>query len=205
MTTFYDRSWRLLTDVDLARALAMHRRALALVDAENPDPIVRESTREYLAMLVEDGEAEEARRRRCVALGIPRDPERFPPDFLAAVRSAVRLDDLLAYEAGAKLGRANGRGIRRGPCPFCKTSDESTSLVVSVAEPENQWWYCFACCTGGDCFTAIMAAWGLEFPQAVEKLAKGAGLAPPPQAPASRPRLPAKRNARVVLSEAARR
>lgn len=166
-------------DADLDRALAAHRRALALLDDEEPDPIIRESTRDYLNMLIEDAEAEDARRQRCVALGIPRDASRYPADFLASIKSAVKLDELLAYESGARLGKLNSRGIRRGPCPFCRTSEHSTSLVVSVGEADNQWWYCFVGLHGGDCFQAIMQAYGMEFPQAVEKLARDGGFALP--------------------------
>jgi len=192
MTITYDRSWRLMDDADLCRALTMHRRALLLVDQENPDPEICEATRQYLTVLIDDAEAEDARRQRCVNLGIPRDAERFAPDFLSGIKANTRLDDLLVHEAGAKLGKASTKGIRRGPCPFCKTGPESTSFVVSVGDPANQWFYCFACLTGGDCFHAIMQSWGLEFPQAVEKLARDSNTPlpekPKPSPPASGPK-----------------
>ncbi len=186
----YDRSWRFLSDDDLRRALVVHRRSLLLVDDDNPHPEVRESTRQYLVMLIHDGEVEDARREYCAKLGVPRDAERFPADWLAALKANVQLDELLVYDGGAKLRKANRNGIRRGPCPFCRTSPDSTSFVVSIGDPLHQWYHCFACLTGGDCFSAIMQAWGLEFPQAVEKLARDSNFPPPatPPAPPTNPR-----------------
>lgn len=182
MTATADSAWRLMTDADLARALTSHRRALALVDEENPDIEIRESTRQFLAALVDDGEAEDARRQRAAQLGIPRDAARFSPAFLDTIRCAVRLDDLLIHHADARLRKPNAKGIRRGPCPFCQTSEVSSALVVSVGDPANQWYYCFANGHGGDCFQAIMQTYGVEFPEAVERLAREGGV-PLPEKP----------------------
>jgi hypothetical protein len=205
MQVTYDRSWRLMTDADLSRTLAMHRRALALVEEENPDPDIRESTRQYLATLIEDAEAEDARRQRCVRYGIPRDTDPFPRTFLLAIKSRVQLDQLCEYELGARLGKES-HGVRRGPCPFCKPSEHSDCFLVHIEDADDQWFYCHRCLSAGDCFTAIMHGYGLEFPQAVERLAKEGGLSlPTPPTPPARTKTPAKKSGRVVLSNTQRR
>lgn len=175
MQLTYDRSWRLMDDADLRRALTMHRRALATVADDNPDPEVRESTRRYLVALVQDGAAEDARRDRAAKCGVPRDAERFPADWLANLKAHIRLDTLVGHELGARLGKERD-GKRRGPCPLCKTSDHSDCFIVHTADDADQWYYCHRCGATGDCFAAIMQAWGLEFPQAVEKLARDGGF-----------------------------
>jgi hypothetical protein len=175
MTIAYDRSWRFMDDADLRSALTMHRRALALVDQENPDPDIRESTRQFLSMLVTDGEAEEARRKWAERLGVPRDAERFAAGWLADLKSSVMLDTLLEHDAGARLGPER-HGKRRGSCPFCKPSEQSDCFVVFTADPADQWYYCHRCGAAGDCFVAVMQCWGGRFVNAVEHLAHQRGV-----------------------------
>lgn len=197
MRVTYDRSWQLLTDEDLRRSLAMHRRSLALVEDDE--------TRDYLAVLVEDGAREEARRDRCVALGIPRDADRFSADTLDAIKARVQLDQLCEYELGARLGQER-HGQRRGPCPICKTSEHSDCFIVHIGDANDQWYYCHRCLATGDCFSAIMQGYGIEFPQAVEKLAREGGLSlPTPPTPPARKKAPPKKSGRVVLSNTRRR
>ena len=183
----YDLSWRLLTDEELRRWAAHYRRRLALVDEEVGSPFEREPTRQFLAMLVADAGREEASRARAETMGVSREPERFPAEFVADLKARVKLDELLEYEAGARLGRASERGVRRGPCPFCRASEASTCLAVHTADEADQHYYCFRCGATGDAISAIMQTYGDPFPRAVERLARHGGVplpAPPPD-PAS--------------------
>ena len=111
----YEQSWRLMGDEELRRWSQFYARRLTLVDEEVASPFEREPTRQFLAMLVADAEREEASRARAATLGAPREPDRFPAAFIADLKSRVKLDELLEYEAGARLGRASERGVRRGP------------------------------------------------------------------------------------------
>jgi hypothetical protein len=167
MRVTYDRSWQLLTDDDLRRSLTMHRRALALVEDDE--------TRDFLAALVEDGAREDGRRDRAAALGVPRDAARFTADTLADIKGRIHLDQLCEHELGARLGRER-HGVRRGPCPLCKPSEHSDCFAVHVADTADQWYYCHRCLATGDCFSAIMQACGVEFPEAVERLAREGGV-----------------------------
>lgn len=181
--TAVDRSWQLLTDEELRRWLALYRRRLALVDAEIRDPFEREPTRQYLAMLVGDAEREEAGRERAAELGVPRERDQFPQAFIADLKSRIKFDELLEYEAGARLGRAKARGVRRGPCPFCRASESSDCFAVHTAEATDQWYHCFRCAAAGDAISAIMQAYGDSFRSAVERLARSGNIplpSPPP-------------------------
>lgn len=178
--------WRELTDDELHRYRTSYARALALVDEETDDD-VREGTRDFLALLLADAEHEEARRAYAATLGVPRDRPAFPPDLVAELKRRVHLDQLLEYEAGATLGRASPGGVRRGPCPFCGTSDHSTSLRVDTGDPDNQHFYCFACTTAGDAVSAIEIIYRLDFAAAVRHLARDAGLALPTPPRAAHP------------------
>lgn len=183
----HDRSWQLLTDEELRRWLAFYRRRLALLDAEIADPFEREPTRQYLVMLVGDATREAASRERAAELGAARERDRFPPAFVAELKARVKLDELLEYEAGARLTPAGKRGIRRGPCPFCRASERSDCLVVHTADAADQWYWCFRCGAAGDAISAIMQVYGEPFPVAVEHLARNGNvpLPEPPPDPAS--------------------
>lgn len=59
-----------------------------------------------------------------------------------------------------------------GPCPF---HNEKTPGAFTVNQ-ENQFWKCYGCGEGGDVFTFVQKIDSLTFPQAVEQLAKKAGI-----------------------------
>ncbi|MBO3277541.1 DNA primase [Pseudomonas schmalbachii] len=72
-------------------------------------------------------------------------------------------------------------------CPFHK--EKTPSFTVS---PDKQFYYCFGCGAGGNALGFIMDHDNLEFPQAVEELAKRAGMDIPREEGrrGSRPRQP---------------
>lgn len=94
----------------------------------------------------------------------------FPEDFVEAVRSSgdiVRLisDYVPLKQAGRRL---------KGLCPFHQEKTPSFSV-----DPERQLFYCFGCQTGGDAFKFVMLYEKLEFPEALEFLAKRWGVPVP--------------------------
>ena len=72
-------------------------------------------------------------------------------------------------------------------CPFHK--EKTPSFSVS---PDKQFYYCFGCGAGGNALGFVMDHDNLEFPQAVEELAKRAGMEVPREesGPGSKPRQP---------------
>lgn len=91
-------------------------------------------------------------------------------DFKELVRSRT---DLVAL-VQESIALIPGRGEFKGLCPF--HDDHTPSMVVY---PDRQTFRCWACSTGGDCFTWVMEFDKVEFREALETLAKRAGLEMP--------------------------
>lgn len=173
----YDLSWRYHSDDDLRRWLSFYRRRLALFDEEVPEGSeFRDDTRAFLAMLVEDADAEDTERDRCAKLGVPRDRQRFGDTFLADLKRRVMLAALVTYHLGAELATERN-GKAQGPCPICLHGENC--FTVYSNDPEDEHYYCFRCGARGDCFSAIMQAHNCSFPQAVERLANELGIPVP--------------------------
>ncbi len=88
-----------------------------------------------------------------------------------------RLDIVEVISTYVPLKRA-GRHLK-GLCPF--HAEKTPSFIVF---PETGTWHCFgACGTGGDIFTFIMRRENLDFPEALELLARRAGIELTPAQP----------------------
>jgi len=103
----------------------------------------------------------------------------FPPSFLEELRQRVSITDVV----GRKV-----RLIRRGHeasglCPF--HNEKSPSFTVSE---DKGFYHCFGCGAHGDVIGFVMNSDGLDFRNAVEKLAGEAGLTVPQESPESRDR-----------------
>ena len=93
-------------------------------------------------------------------------------DFKELVRSRTDLVALVGESVALTPGR--GGAEFKCLCPF--HPDTNPSLVVY---PDRQTFRCWACSTGGDCFTWVMEFDKVEFRDALETLAKRAGLEMP--------------------------
>ncbi len=88
-------------------------------------------------------------------------------DQVEEVKSKVDLVEVISsYLPLKKMGRNLG-----GLCPF--HSEKTPSFMVS---PERQVWKCFGCGEGGDVFTFLEKIEGWDFREALEELAKRAGV-----------------------------
>jgi DNA primase len=85
-------------------------------------------------------------------------------------------------------------------CPFHK--EKTPSFSVS---PDKQFYYCFGCGAGGNALGFIMDLDNMDFPQAVEELAKAAGMQVPREEGGgpSKPRVPTDSPLYAILTAAA--
>lgn len=117
----------------------------------------------------------------------------FPPDFLDELRRRLPLSGVVGRRV--KLVR-KGREFT-GLCPF--HNEKSPSFFVN---DDKAFYHCFGCGAHGDAITFVMNTEGLEFPEAVDRLAGQAGLEVPRQAPAD-PREKQRRQTIEAACEAA--
>lgn len=91
----------------------------------------------------------------------------FEESTLAQIRERIDIVELV--QSYVQL-RKSGTGLT-GLCPFHK--EKTPSFHV---HPLKQIYHCFGCHSGGNIFTFLMNVEGLRFPEAVERLAKKAGV-----------------------------
>jgi DNA primase len=121
-----------------------------------------------------------------------------PPPLVMAISDDIkaRLDIVDVVSKYVPALKQAGRNFK-APCPFHQ--EKTPSFVVF---PDRQTWRCFgACATGGDAFSFVMRADGVDFPSALHQLAAEAGVeVPDRRAPDAAPRSP-----HVELNEQANR
>jgi DNA primase len=94
----------------------------------------------------------------------------IPPSFLQDLLNRVDIVDVVGRYVQLKKGGANFMGL----CPF--HNEKSPSFTVS---PTKQFYHCFGCGAHGDVIGFTMQTENLSFPEAVEQLARRAGLEVP--------------------------
>jgi len=97
----------------------------------------------------------------------------FPENFITEL---VERSDIVDVVSGyVRLGKKSGSNMF-GLCPF--HSEKTPSFSVS---PDKQIYHCFGCGKGGGVINFIMEVEALSFPEAVEFLARRAGMPVPEQ------------------------
>jgi DNA primase len=92
---------------------------------------------------------------------------RIPQNFIDDLLARVNIVDLIDGRVKLKKTGKNYSGL----CPFHQ--EKSPSFSVS---PDKQFYYCFGCGAGGNAIGFLMEYDRLEFPQAVEEVAKLVGV-----------------------------
>ncbi|MCK6250499.1 DNA primase [Pseudomonas fragi] len=91
----------------------------------------------------------------------------IPQSFIDDLLNRTDIVDVVSSRVQMKKAGKNYTAC----CPFHK--EKTPSLSVS---PDKQFYYCFGCGAGGNALGFIMDHDNLDFPQAVEELAKAAGM-----------------------------
>lgn len=91
----------------------------------------------------------------------------IPPHLLEQIRAANDIVDVIGAVVPLKRAGANFRGL----CPFHREKTPSFNV-----HPHNQIFKCFGCGKGGDVFTFVREYEGLEFIDAVRRLAERANI-----------------------------
>jgi DNA primase len=120
----------------------------------------------------------------------------FPPGFLDELRARVSLSDIVGRKVSLK--RRSGAEYA-GLCPF--HNEKTPSFTVN---DKKGFFHCFGCGEHGDAVGFVMKTEGLSFPEAVEKLAREAGLTVPRATPGERERAERAASLQQVVEEAAR-
>lgn len=98
---------------------------------------------------------------------------RFSPNFLDEIRARLPVSQVVGRKVALKKSGREFRGLS----PF--KVEKSPSFFVN---DQKGFYHCFASGEHGDIFSFLMKTEGLEFPEAVERLATEAGLEMPKQA-----------------------
>lgn len=94
----------------------------------------------------------------------------IPREVIEEILYRTDIAELIGSYVTLKRAGSNLTGL----CPF--HSEKTPSFSVS---PAKKFFYCFGCGAGGDAITFVMKAENLDYPQAVEFLAKRAGISLP--------------------------
>ena len=103
----------------------------------------------------------------------------LPPGFLDELRTRVSLSAIVGRKVTWDMRKSNqAKGDWWAPCPFHQ--EKSASFHV---DDRKGFYYCFGCHAKGDALTFVKEAENLPFMEAVERLAREAGMQMPARDP----------------------
>jgi len=124
----------------------------------------------------------------------------FPPGFLDELRSRVSLSHVVGRKVTWDLRRSNqGKGDMWAPCPFHQ--ERSASFHVN---DRKGFYYCFGCQAKGDAVSFLKDTENLSFLEAVEWLAREAGMPMPARDPQAAQKADRRTQLVAVMDEAIR-
>jgi len=105
----------------------------------------------------------------------------LPPGFIDELRTRISLSQVVGRKVVWDVRKSNqGKGDMWAPCPFHQ--EKSASFHV---DDRKGFYYCFGCHAKGDALGFIMESENLGFMEAVELLAREAGMPMPARDPAA--------------------
>ena len=124
----------------------------------------------------------------------------FPPAFLDELRSRLTLSDVAGRKVAWDRRRSNAsKGDFWAPCPFHQ--EKTASFHV---DDRKGFYYCFGCHAKGDLISFVRETENLDFMEAVERLARDAGLEMPARDPGAGERRDRIAQLAEVMEEAVR-
>lgn len=106
----------------------------------------------------------------------------LPPGFLDELRNRVSIAQVIGRKLSWDMRKSNpGKGDFWAPCPFHQ--EKSASFHV---DDRKGFYYCFGCHAKGDALTFLRETENLGFMEAVELMAREAGMVMPERAPQER-------------------
>jgi DNA primase len=124
----------------------------------------------------------------------------LPPGFLDELRSRLSLSAVVGRKVTWDMRKSNmAKGDWWAPCPFHQ--EKSASFHV---DDRKGFYYCFGCHAKGDAITFVKESGNLSFIEAVETLAREAGLAMPARDPAAAQRADRRTELQGVMEEIVR-
>ena len=112
----------------------------------------------------------------------------LPPGFLEELRGRVSLAAIVGRKVTWDQGKSNAaRGDWWAPCPFHQEKTASFHVL-----DQKGFYYCFGCQAKGDAVTFLREAENMSFMEAVETLAREAGVPMPERDPRAAEREAAK-------------
>ncbi len=124
----------------------------------------------------------------------------LPNGFLDELRSRVSLSQVIGRKVSWDQRRSNAaKGDWWAPCPFHQ--EKTASFHV---DDRKGFYYCFGCHAKGDALTFLRESDNLSFMEAVEVLAREAGMSMPARDPAAAQRADRRTELAQVMEQAAR-
>ena len=124
----------------------------------------------------------------------------LPPGFLDDLRNRISIAQVIGRKVMWDMRKSNqGKGDYWAPCPFHQ--EKTASFHV---DDRKGFYYCFGCHAKGDALTFLRESENLTFMEAVELLAREAGMTMPARDPAAKARTDRRTQLTEVCEAAAR-
>ena len=122
----------------------------------------------------------------------------LPPGFLDELRTRISLSQVVGRKVVWDMRKSNqGKGDMWAPCPFHQ--EKSASFHV---DDRKGFYYCFGCQASGDALKFVMETENLGFMEAVELLAREAGMPMPARDPQAAQKADRRSQLAEVMEEA---